>query len=173
MIIRLLLSFILITSMALILSSQRFALDTKIPYLNKLGTANLKWVRAQSINCFVITSGSMQPTITKNALIIDKKTGQIRPGDIITYKYKNQERFIITHRVVRTIIKSNKSFYITKGDANNYEDTIPVTEDEIIGKVVLNIPKFIYLLTFMYMLFFIISGLLLGTHIFKLISYIY
>ncbi len=76
-----------------------------------------------------ITSGSMWPELKKGDLVlikgIDSKE-QIQIGDIVVYK--NEKGFTI-HRV----IKMNEETLVTKGDANNVEDTA-IAYDEIIGK---------------------------------------
>ena len=76
-----------------------------------------------------ITSGSMWPSLKKGDFILIKgveNKEEIGIGDIVVYK--NPKGFTI-HRVV----KMNEDTFVTKGDANNVEDT-PVSYDEIIGK---------------------------------------
>lgn len=77
---------------------------------------------------FKVSSGSMDPNLKINDIIIVKKNNNYKINDIITYK-KDDE--YITHRIVS--IKDN--VIITKGDANNINDE-PLTKDIVIGKVV-------------------------------------
>ncbi len=81
-----------------------------------------------------ITSGSMWPVLKVNDLILVKgitgKEAQI--GQIIIYQ--NPKGFTI-HRLVRR----QNGMLITKGDANNVEDT-PVKDVDVIGRTV-NIGK--------------------------------
>lgn len=83
------------------------------------------------IRYLVIKSGSMQPTLNINDVIVIKKEKQYNVGDIITYKDENN--FFITHRISR--IENND--FITKGDNNNCEDPNSVSIDNVKGKVIL------------------------------------
>lgn len=78
-----------------------------------------------------IGSGSMEPYLEKDALIIIKENETYRKDDIVTYE-KNGE--YITHR----IISIDRENIITKGDANNIQDD-PIKEENIIGKLIFKI----------------------------------
>ena len=77
---------------------------------------------------FKISSGSMEPNLKVNDIILVKKCSNYNLNDIITYKSGNE---FITHRIVK--IDGNK--VITRGDANNTNDS-PIKKDNIVGKVV-------------------------------------
>ncbi len=77
---------------------------------------------------FSVATGSMEPTISQNDLIIVKDSNNYNVGDIVTFK---NEKSYITHRIVTV----NTNNYVTKGDANNAKD-VAITKDKIIGKVV-------------------------------------
>ncbi|HRU41715.1 MAG TPA: signal peptidase I, partial [Candidatus Diapherotrites archaeon] len=47
---------------------------------------------------------------------------------------------IVTHRVTEIIAKDGNLLFETRGDANNTDDSRPVTEDQLIGKVILRVP---------------------------------
>ena len=76
---------------------------------------------------FEVGSGSMEPTLSINDLIITKE-GTYEKNDIVTYKKGNT---YITHR----IISINGDEIITKGDSNNTNDD-PISKDDIVGKFV-------------------------------------
>lgn len=78
-----------------------------------------------------VASGSMEPTLNVNDIILIKK-GDYQIGDIITYYDENKQ--FITHRIV--FLDNEK--VITKGDANETNDT-PINEKDIIGKYVYRI----------------------------------
>ena len=82
---------------------------------------------------FSVATGSMQPTLNINDIIIVKITDDIKVGDIITYR---EESDFITHRV----ISNNKETFVTKGDYNNTEDN-PIDTSKIVGKLVCKIPS--------------------------------
>lgn len=80
----------------------------------------------------VILSGSMEPALSIDDLIIVKKCDDYDIGDIIVYQ-RNYE--LIVHRIVE--IDGNN--VITKGDANNiYDKAIDISS--IKGRVILTIP---------------------------------
>lgn len=77
-----------------------------------------------------ITSASMWPTLKKGDLVLIKgieDKNNIELNDIVVYR--NEKGFSI-HRVV----KLNENTLITKGDANNVNDS-PVEYNQIIGKI--------------------------------------
>ena len=77
---------------------------------------------------FEVATGSMAPAISKNDIIITKKSNSYEINDVITFA---KDKNYITHR----ILSKNNDTYITKGDANNTADN-PVTNEVIIGKVI-------------------------------------
>lgn len=81
----------------------------------------------------VVISGSMEPEISVNDLIIVHKQDTYKVGDVITYKSGDSA---VTHR----IIEKSGGYYTTKGDSNNTPDD-PFSEEMVIGKVVTVIPK--------------------------------
>ena len=83
---------------------------------------------------FKVASGSMEPDIPINSLILIRETDDYKEGDIVTFKdYTNYT----THR----IIKMDEKNIITKGDANNIEDK-PVSRDVVVGKLIFSINLF-------------------------------
>lgn len=77
---------------------------------------------------FNVATGSMEPTISENDIILTKKQKNYKVGDIVTYE-KNGS--YITHRIVEI----NNSGIVAKGDANNTTDA-PIKRGVIIGKVI-------------------------------------
>ena len=80
------------------------------------------------IKVFRVDSGSMEPYLKVNSVILIKEFDDYNIDDIITY-YDDGD--YITHRIIRI----EDSDYITKGDANNTED-LPITKDMIVGKLI-------------------------------------
>ena len=77
---------------------------------------------------FKVGSGSMEPTLKINDIVIVKKQKDYKKEDIVTFKNKDD---YITHRIVDV----NGEEIITKGDANNTEDS-SINVNDIIGKLV-------------------------------------
>ena len=63
----------------------------------------------------VVLSGSMEPTFSKDDLIIVKKKDSFDIGDIVVYQSNDS---LVVHRVVYM----DGDMVVTKGDANNIED---------------------------------------------------
>lgn len=97
---------------------------------------------------YVVDSGSMEPAIPINSLIIVRRVDplNIMEGDVITFSI-GLEKISVTHRVVE-VVGHNQRF-VTKGDANNLEDNSLVKGEEVIGKVVFRIPLLGYALRFL------------------------
>lgn len=83
-----------------------------------------------SIKCFIIKSGSMQPTLNIKDIIITKKEKEYYIGDIITYNVNDE--YFVTHRIV----KRDEENFITKGDNNNCEDKESIKIEDVEGKVI-------------------------------------
>lgn len=78
---------------------------------------------------FIVATGSMEPTICKEELLIISEKENYKKGDIVTYI--DNDDFLITHR----IIDIDKINFVTKGDANNIKDE-ECKIDKIQGKVI-------------------------------------
>lgn len=87
----------------------------------------------------VIASGSMQPTLNVGDMVIVLSTPAktIKIGDIIQYQTAQEPTI---HRVIDKYEAGGTTWFITQGDANNAPDD-PVNERQVMGKVVLTIPK--------------------------------
>ena len=81
----------------------------------------------------VVFSGSMEPTFSKDDLILVKKTDNIAIGDIVVYQSNDS---LVVHRVV----SMDGDMVVTKGDANNIEDS-SFDKSAINGVVVGCVPK--------------------------------
>lgn len=85
----------------------------------------------------VILTGSMETTFPVNSVVYYKEAdfSEITIGDPIIYKKSNA---LITHRIVEKNME--QSYVITKGDANNTEDSYEVAAEEVRGKVYFMVP---------------------------------
>ena len=93
---------------------------------------------AIGIRPFIVLSGSMEPTIKTGSIVYintNVNYHEIEKNDIIAYKINNQT---VTHRVVE-INKDDESF-VTKGDANEEKDAVPVSFINYRGKTIFSIP---------------------------------
>lgn len=89
---------------------------------------------------FRVLTGSMEPTIETNSLIVVKRTdpSEIKKDDIISFYSKDPSHggAVNTHRVVSAEQDGEQWCYTTKGDANQVVDSYITTSNELIGKVV-------------------------------------
>ena len=88
----------------------------------------------------VVTTGSMEPALSVNDLLIVKKKEEYTEGDIVVYTSGSS---MVVHRIIRLNDskkdRKEEPAVILKGDANNTEDA-PVAMSRIKGKVVFYIP---------------------------------
>lgn len=74
----------------------------------------------------LILSGSMEPTLSVDDLVIVKRVDKINEGDIIAFYNESGNK--VMHRV----IEIEGDTVITQGDANNVADT-PISKDKVCG----------------------------------------
>ena len=106
---------------------------------------------APVFNAYVVLSGSMLPTIQVKDIVVTKKIAEeeLKIGDIITF-ISPDTRFggiSVTHRIIDKLYDESQGIYTyrTQGDANNVADAVPVPNENILGKVIVKIPKLGYL----------------------------
>ena len=93
----------------------------------------------------IVQSGSMEPAIKTGSVVIVKPVENYSINDVITFVDGGRDK-TTTHRIVDMEVISGQTQYITKGDANNAEDSNKVSEDKIVGKVLTSIPYAGYIL---------------------------
>ena len=86
----------------------------------------------KNIKIFVVESGSMQPTLYIDEMIIVKPDKEYEVGDIITF-YDESFKGYVTHRIIDI---NEMNGFITKGDFNNTRDENSVVMEDIVGKVI-------------------------------------
>ena len=106
---------------------------------------------APAFNAYVVMSGSMLPTIQVKDIVVTKKVPEekLEVGDIITF-ISPDTRFggiSVTHRIIEKYYDESIGSYSyrTKGDTNNIADSVLVPNKNILGKVILKVPKLGYL----------------------------
>jgi signal peptidase I, archaeal type len=130
---------------------------------------------ASPVQISYVTSDSMEPTIGTNDGYVLVPTGEVIPGEIITF-YSEERDGYVTHRVVGTTADG----YLTQGDNNPSTDQAagspPVERDAIVGQVltvggkIVLIPQLgavIGLLRANWMLMFTLAGLYILVQAFR------
>ena len=94
---------------------------------------------------YIIQTGSMEPTLKVNSLIIVKngEFEKVQPYDIISFNLSKFSKNVC-HRVIA--IENNEM--ITKGDNNNNPDDGIVTKENYVGRVVFNTNITSYLISY-------------------------
>ncbi len=95
-----------------------------------------------SVQPTVIYSGSMRTTLDIGDVVLISETPveEIREGDIIQYRVENMTMPIV-HRVYEINKGEDYLSFVTKGDDNSEPDKDPILPEQIMGKVVFNLPK--------------------------------
>lgn len=89
----------------------------------------------------VVVSGSMEPALSVNDLIVVAPAEAYDVGDIVVFQDGNT---LVVHRM----ISANGDSVVTQGDANNTPDQ-PISPDAIKGRVVFSLPLVGVLVSFL------------------------
>ena len=89
---------------------------------------------------YLIISESMTPQLNVGDVVYvrDEDPSTYVEGDVISFYMNSDALTPVTHRVVKNDL--NKKEFITKGDANEKEDLIPIPYEYVIGRVKFRIP---------------------------------
>ena len=97
-----------------------------------------------------VATGSMEPTVAVGDVVVTcpSSAENLREGDIIRYQ---KGATTVIHRIVACTQDENGGLaFITQGDSNNTPDADPVLPEQVLGRVVFNIPKLGYLSLWMH-----------------------
>lgn len=83
---------------------------------------------------YIVTSGSMEPSMSPGDLILVKSQESYDLGDVVTFRDSRGET--VTHRIMGSV----SGQFITQGDANNTEDGELLPPERILGKLRLVLP---------------------------------
>ncbi|HZK70270.1 MAG TPA: signal peptidase I [Clostridia bacterium] len=89
---------------------------------------------------FIVLSGSMQPEFYAGdiALVKEVDVNTLKAQDIIAFK---KDGSVITHRIMEIAKLDGIHKFVTKGDSNNVDDGIGVTDEMVEGKYLFHISK--------------------------------
>lgn len=82
---------------------------------------------------FIVLSGSMETELYKGdlALVKEIECDKLKINDIIAFR--DDENYVVTHRIVNIVTKDGNKQFITKGDNNNIKDDWYVDSSKIEG----------------------------------------
>ena len=91
---------------------------------------------------FIVLSGSMETELYKGDLAIVKvvDANTLKENDIIAFK--DQDNYVVTHRIIEIVNNNGTKSFVTKGDNNNNEDSGTVSMDSVEGKYISKISGF-------------------------------
>ncbi|KKS07318.1 MAG: Peptidase S26B, signal peptidase [candidate division WWE3 bacterium GW2011_GWE1_41_27] len=93
--------------------------------------------KLSGVSLFYVLTGSMIPAIGNGDVVVTVPVRKIKNGDIISFK---QNSVVVTHRVTEIQRTPEGAYFSTKGDNNEHSDAFPVSEQELMGKVIFVIP---------------------------------
>lgn len=90
-----------------------------------------------------VVSGSMAPAIQDGALVVavPASTRDVREGDVVMFRAPDGSGRVITHRVVSFQFDGQSRTLETRGDANGASDPWRVRDGQLMGKIVLDVPR--------------------------------
>jgi signal peptidase I len=92
---------------------------------------------------YAVQSGSMSPDIPTRSAVLVHTERDYAPGDVIAFNVGDN---VTTHRLLEI---EPDGTYVTKGDAVEQVDPFPITEADVIGKVVGTVPELGYWLVYL------------------------
>lgn len=116
----------------LVLGVLGILLGVSIYLANASGLAGNPMPMPFGFGAAVVLSGSMEPTLGINDLILVREADGYEVGDIVVYQ---SGRTLIVHRIVAR----DGETVLTQGDANNVADA-PILDRDIKGKVIGRVP---------------------------------
>ena len=124
-----------------VISTVVLALSVVIALYVAIQTLAFGYTTFFGFSIFRVVTGSMEPTIPVNAVLVCKSTDieQIKVSDIICFRSRESSHYgsIVTHRVVSIQEDGNGELHLeSRGDANYSSDPYYVTKDNLIGAVV-------------------------------------
>lgn len=112
----------------------KFILKSPVPSMFGYATLTIETGSMNGVS--IVVEGEDPAEINIGDLILIKKSKEYKIGDVITFLHEG-ETIPTTHRIIGYVDNG----FITKGDANNTKDVLPVLEEEVIGKVIGHYPK--------------------------------
>ena len=109
-----------------------------------LGAATLPL--AFGLHSYTVRSGSMSPAIDTGDMVVSKQISptDARIGDIVMFKDPGDGQRLTSHRVRAVHRHNGRSYFVTRGDANNAFERWNVPNDGTIGEIEYRIPKLGY-----------------------------
>lgn len=107
--------------------------------------------RAFGYGSYVVTGGSMEPTIPKGAVVVTRRLdpAELEVGDIATFAIEATPATLVTHRVVAIEGAGPTRAIRTRGDANGAVDTRPMDVSQPVARAVYWVPVAGYMVSYL------------------------
>lgn len=101
--------------------------------------AGLVAAHAAGLSVYIVTSGSMEPSVPMGALVLvaPEPAGDVGVGDVITFVLPDR---VVTHRVVAIEPSDSGPVFVTRGDANPAPDPARLEVRGVVGVPRLVVP---------------------------------
>lgn len=100
------------------------------------------------VRVLTVQSGSMEPNIKKGSVVLISPSEHYSVGDVVTFGQISKSEMPITHRIKEVLTQNGKTLFITKGDNNPVQDMLAISQENIIGKVRIEVPYLGYAINF-------------------------
>lgn len=109
-----------------------------------------------------IRSGSMAPAIGVGSLVlaVPQHPATLQVGDVVTVTLAGGT--VLTHRIDAVVQQHDRRMFRLRGDANPAPDPVLVTQDQLLGRIVVTLPLLGFLLAMMSMPIGVLSLLSIG-----------
>lgn len=93
--------------------------------------------RFMGLTAYVVSSGSMEPTLRRGDLIFVRSAGfdEVEPGNVIAFQVGDA---VLTHRV--WAVDAGARTLRTRADASAFLDPFTVSEEALLGRAVYKLP---------------------------------
>ena len=95
---------------------------------------------------YLVQSGSMEPAINAGDIVVVKPQPNYHQRQVITF-YDQDDR-VVTHRILEVRDQAGRTFFLTKGDANEAPDSYLVPREKVIGRLALVLPRMGFVVSF-------------------------
>lgn len=128
-----------------------FLLVGGIVFLSLQSKASGKIPTVFGYQIFSVSGSSMEPSINRGSVIFIKQPedmSALKENDIITFVSGDENKTVVTHRIVEVVNDGGRLSFITRGDANDINDFNAVHEEYVFGQVKAYMPYLGFLMDF-------------------------
>ena len=84
----------------------------------------------------IVDGASMSPTLERGQVVLLREHDGYAVGDIVGVRNPNLGGALVVHRIIR----AEEGHFVTRGDANGFDDTFQPTSGEVVGRLWTTVP---------------------------------